>query len=168
MYLQVAEPSRSEVPEYQEIHRRLDQMAGEIIGSHARFDWMPIRYMSQRMPRSTLLAFFSEARVGLVTPLRDGMNLVAKEYVSAQDPHDPGVLVLSELAGAARQLDAALLVNPYDVEATGDAIARALNMPLEERKERWKQLIGTVRKSDILDWSKQFLGRLEATRHGPE
>lgn len=168
VYLQVAEPSRSEVPEYQEIRHQLDQMAGEIIGSHARFDWVPIRYMSQRMPRSRLLAFFSAARVGLVTPLRDGMNLVAKEYVAAQDPYDPGVLVLSELAGAARELDAALLVNPYDVDTTGDAIARALNMPLEERKERWKHLISIVRKNDILAWGERFLGRLEATRHRPE
>lgn len=166
VYLQVAEPSRSEVPEYREMHHRLDQMAGEIIGKHARFDWMPIRYMSQRIRRPTLLAFFSAARVGLVTPLRDGMNLVAKEYVAAQDPHDPGVLVLSELAGAARELDSALLVNPYDVEATGDAIAQALNMPFDERHARWKQLMSTVRENDILTWSERFLGRLKATRHG--
>lgn len=161
VYLQVAEPSRSEVPEYQEIRHRLDQAAGEINGRHARFDWMPIRYMSQRIRRPTLLAFFSAARVGLVTPLRDGMNLVAKEYVAAQNPDDPGVLVLSELAGAARQLDAALLVNPYDVEATGDAIAQALQLPLEERRARWRQLMKTVRKDDIFDWSNRFLERLQ-------
>lgn len=162
VYLQVAEPSRSEVPEYREMRQSLDQMAGEIIGRHARFDWMPIRYMSQRIRRPTLLAFFSAAHVGLVTPLRDGMNLVAKEYVAAQNPDDPGVLVLSELAGAARQLDEALLVNPYDVEATGDAIARALQMPLEERRQRWRRLMRTVRKDDIHDWSEHFLTRLGA------
>ncbi len=160
VYLQVAEPSRSGVPEYEEVRHRLDQLAGEIIGNHARFDWMPIRYLSQRVRRPTLLAFFSVARVGLVTPLRDGMNLVAKEYVAAQNPEDPGVLVLSELAGAARQLKTALLVNPYDVETMGDAIATALAMPLEERRARWQQLMGTVRKDDILNWSKHFLERL--------
>ncbi|MGA7965110.1 MAG: trehalose-6-phosphate synthase [Gammaproteobacteria bacterium] len=161
VYLQVAEPSRSDVPEYQDMRHRLDQVAGEIIGNHARFDWMPIRYMSQHIRRPTLLAFFSAARVGLVTPLRDGMNLVAKEYVAAQNPEDPGVLVLSELAGAARQLKAALLVNPYDVESTGDAIAVALAMPLEERRRRWRELMRTVRKDDILNWSERFLKQLE-------
>lgn len=166
VYLQVAEPSRSEVPEYQEMRHRLDQMAGEIIGKHARFDWMPIRYMSQRIRRPTLLGFFSAARVGLVTPLRDGMNLVAKEYVAAQNPEDPGVLVLSELAGAARQLDAALQVNPYDVETTGEAIAEALQMPLDERRQRWRSLIKAVRKDDILDWSRKFLAQLEAVAGG--
>ncbi|MGH8129168.1 MAG: alpha,alpha-trehalose-phosphate synthase (UDP-forming), partial [Gammaproteobacteria bacterium] len=162
VYLQIAEPSRSEVPEYQEVRRRLDQVAGEITGNHARFDWMPIHYLSHHVRRPTLIAFFSTARVGLVTPLRDGMNLVAKEYVAAQNPEDPGVLVLSELAGAARQLKAALLVNPYDVEATGDAIAVALAMPLNERRERWQQLMSTVRNDDILHWSEHFLDRLKA------
>jgi len=161
VYLQIAEPSRTEVPEYQDMRHKLDQVAGEIIGSHARFDWMPIRYMSQRVRRPTLLAFFSAARVGLVTPLRDGMNLVAKEYIAAQNPDDPGVLVLSELAGAARQLKSALLVNPYDVETTAEAIATALAMPLEERRRRWRELMRTVRKDDILDWSEHFLNRLE-------
>lgn len=162
VYLQIAEPSRTEVPEYKDMRRRLDQVAGEITGNHARFDWMPIHYLGHHVRRPTLLAFFSVARVGLVTPLRDGMNLVAKEYVAAQNPEDPGVLVLSELAGAARQLKAAVLVNPYDVETTGDAIETALAMPLEERRERWKQLMGTVRKDDILHWSEHFLGRLAA------
>ena len=160
VYLQVAEPSRSEVPEYQEIRHQLDQVAGEIIGRYARFDWMPARYLSRRMPRATLLAFLSVARVALVTPLRDGMNLVAKEFVAAQDPEDPGVLVLSEMAGAARQLDEALLVNPYDVEGTGEAIAEGLAMPLEERRRRWESLMQTVRKNDIRAWSRQFLRAL--------
>ncbi len=156
----MAEPSRSEVPEYQEVRRQLDQVAGEIIGQYASFDWMPVRYLSHRMRRATLLAFLSVARVGLVTPLRDGMNLVAKEFVAAQDPEDPGVLVLSEMAGAARQLTDALLVNPYDIEGIGDAIAEALAMPLAERRRHWEVLYDAVRRDDIHDWSGRFLDAL--------
>ncbi|MDN5864494.1 MAG: trehalose-6-phosphate synthase [Gammaproteobacteria bacterium] len=160
VYLQVAEPSRTEVPEYREVRRRLDQIAGEIIGEYARFDWMPMRYLSHRMRRATLLAFLSVASVALVTPLRDGMNLVAKEFIAAQDPDDPGVLILSEMAGAARQLKEALLVNPYDVEGVADAIAEALAMPLPERRRRWEAQFETVRRGDIHNWSDRFLGAL--------
>ncbi|MGH8226214.1 MAG: alpha,alpha-trehalose-phosphate synthase (UDP-forming) [Gammaproteobacteria bacterium] len=162
-YLQVTEPSRSEVPEYQEMRRRLDQVAGEITGEYANFDWMPVRYLSHRMRRATLLAFLSIARVGLVTPLRDGMNLVAKEFVAAQNPEDPGVLVLSEMAGAARQLTDALLVNPYDIEGIGDAIAEALAMPLVERRRHWDALYDAVRRDDIHHWSGRFLEALAKT-----
>ena len=168
VYLQVAEPSRSEVPEYQEVRHALNEVAGEIIGSYARFDWMPVRYLSRRMPRPTLLAFLSVARVGLVTPLRDGMNLVAKEFVAAQDPDDPGVLVLSELAGAALQLHDAVIVNPFDIEGVAEAIAEALAMPLEERRRRWERLFEAVRRDDISAWSNRFLGALAkaAAEHG--
>ncbi len=168
VYLQVAEPSRTEVPEYQEVRRALDQMAGEITGEFARFDWMPMRYLSHRMRRATLLAFLSVARVALITPLRDGMNLVAKEFIAAQDPADPGVLVLSEMAGAARQLDAALLVNPYDIEGIGDAIAEALAMPLEERRHRFEALYKVVSGSDIHSWSGRFLEALARARKIPQ
>ncbi|HEX5314869.1 MAG TPA: trehalose-6-phosphate synthase, partial [Gammaproteobacteria bacterium] len=160
VYLQIAEPSRSEVPEYQKVRHELDQVAGEIIGHYARFDWMPMRYLNRRMQRPTLLAFLSVARVGLVTPLRDGMNLVAKEFIAAQDPEEPGVLVLSEMAGAAAQLPAALLVNPYDVEGVGETIAEALAMPLAERRERWQSLFASVRRDDIRAWSERFLEAL--------
>lgn len=161
VYLQVAEPSRSEVPEYQEVRHELDAVAGEIIGSYARFDWMPVRYISRRMRRPTLLAFLSFANVGLVTSLRDGMNLVAKEYVASQDPEDPGVLILSELAGAAEQLTDALLVNPFDIEGVGEALAEALSMPLAERKRRWEGLMNTVKGYDIETWRTRFLRALE-------
>jgi trehalose 6-phosphate synthase len=167
VYLQVAEPSRTEVPEYQEIRRALDLIAGEITGEFARFDWMPIRYLSHRMRRATLLAFLSVARVGLITPLRDGMNLVAKEFVAAQDPEDPGVLVLSEMAGAALQLTEALLVNPYDIEGVGDAISEALAMPLAARRRRFESLFETVRQGDIHNWSGRFLGALEQAERTP-
>ncbi|MGH8161717.1 MAG: alpha,alpha-trehalose-phosphate synthase (UDP-forming) [Gammaproteobacteria bacterium] len=164
VYLQVAEPSRTEVPEYQEVQRALDQMAGEITGEFARFDWMPMRYLNHRMRRATLLAFLSVARVALITPLRDGMNLVAKEFIAAQNPSDPGVLVLSEMAGAARQLDAALLVNPYDIEGIGDAIAEALAMPLAERQRRFERLYEVVSHNDIHAWGERFLEALAQTR----
>jgi trehalose 6-phosphate synthase len=160
VYLQVAEPSRTEVPEYRDVRHRLDQIAGEITGEFARFDWMPMRYLSHRMRRATLLAFFSMASVALVTPLRDGMNLVAKEFVAAQHPRDPGVLVLSEMAGAASQLQEALLVNPYDVEGVAEAISEALAMPLAERRRRWKALFESVRQNDVFDWSQRYLQAL--------
>lgn len=161
VFLQIAEPSRGAVPEYQALHRELDQVAGEIIGKYARFDWMPVRYLGRRVPRPTLLAFFSVAGVGLVTPLRDGMNLVAKEFVAAQDPDNPGVLVLSELAGSAAQLSDAVLVNPYDVEGVGEGIAEALTMPLDERRRRWRLLLEAVRGDDIHNWSDNYLDALE-------
>lgn len=160
VFLQIVEPSRSGVPEYQALHRELDQIAGEIIGRFARFDWMPVRYLGRRIPRPTLFAFFSVADVGLVTPLRDGMNLVAKEFVAAQDPNNPGVLVLSELAGAADQLVDAVLVNPYDVEGVGEGIAEALAMSLEERKRRWRRLLAAVRGDDIHHWGARYLREL--------
>jgi len=97
-----------------------------------------------------------------VTPLRDGMNLVAKEYVAAQDPEDPGVLVLSQFAGAARKLHGALLVNPYDVDGTANALARAVNMPLQERQERWRGMMDYLLEHDVLHWCETFLTDLTA------
>src|SRR5207302_10870475 len=104
------------------------------------------------------------AKVGLVTPLHDGMNLVAKEYVAAQDPSDPGVLVLSQFAGAAKQLDAALLVNPHDVDALGRALATALVMPLEERRSRWTAVVEELEASSLDAWFKNFVAALESCR----
>lgn len=164
VYLQVAEPSRTEVPEYREVRHQLDRLAGEIIGEYARFDWTPMRYLGHRMRRTALLAFLSVARVALITPLRDGMNLVAKEFIAVQDPDDPGVLVLSEMAGAARQFGEALLVNPYDIESVADAVAEALSMPRAERQRRWKRLFASVRRGDIHNWSKRYLGELRGPR----
>ena len=107
---------------YRTLRRELEGMAGRINGRYAEFDWTPIRYLNKPFPRQTLAGFYRTSRVGLVTPVRDGMNLVAKEYVAAQDPHDPGVLVLSRFAGAARELKSALIVNPYDIDGTADAL----------------------------------------------
>lgn len=134
--LQIAARSREDVAEYQTLRRELDRLAGAINGRFSQFDWMPLRYMTQTVARTKLAGLFRYARVGLVTPLRDGMNLVAKEFIAAQDPADPGVLVLSRFAGAAEELTDALLVNPYDPDDIAEAMHAALEMPLEERQAR--------------------------------
>ena len=136
--LQVAPPSREKVDTYQAIRAELDGLSGRINGEFSDIDWVPIRYVNRGYPREELAGIYRAARVGLVTPLRDGMNLVAKEYVAAQDPEDPGVLVLSMFAGAAAQLRDAVIVNPFSADEVADGIARALAMPREERVRRWK------------------------------
>jgi trehalose 6-phosphate synthase len=134
--LQIAARSREEVAEYQALRRELDRLAGDINGRFSQFDWVPLRYMTQTVARTKLAGLFRVARIGLVTPLRDGMNLVAKEFIAAQDPADPGVLILSRFAGAAEELTDALLVNPYDPDEIAEAMNAALEMSLEERQQR--------------------------------
>ncbi|QUT04964.1 trehalose-6-phosphate synthase [Sphingobium phenoxybenzoativorans] len=158
--LQIAPPSRGEVESYQEIRATLDSLAGRLNGEYSDVDWTPIRYVNQGYPRDRLAGVYRAARIGLVTPLRDGMNLVAKEYVAAQDPEDPGVLVLSRFAGAALQLKDALLINPYSPEEMADAILKALAMPLEERKRRWRKMMDSVEQQDVIWWRTCFTGRL--------
>jgi trehalose 6-phosphate synthase len=158
--LQIAPPSRGEVESYQRIRTALEGLAGKINGAHATLDWMPIRYVNQGYPRDVLAGVYRAARIGLVTPLRDGMNLVAKEYVAAQDPADPGVLVLSRFAGAAEQMPAALLVNPHSAEELSDALCTALNMPLAERKARWRELHEDVMARDVTWWCDRFTREL--------
>ena len=160
-YMQIAPPTRGEVADYQEIRHQLESLAGSINGEFADIDWVPLRYLNKSVPRKTLLGFYRSARVGLVTPMRDGMNLVAKEYVAAQDPEDPGVLVLSEFAGAAEELDAALIVNPFDVERVAEALERALTMPVEERRDRHASMMRVLRANDIGHWRRRFLAALE-------
>ncbi len=159
-YLQIAPVSRGEVIEYQHLRNELEQLAGHINGGHAEPDWTPVRYVNRNHPHATLTGFYRMARVGLVTPLRDGMNLVAKEYVAAQNPADPGVLVLSIFAGASRELGGALLVNPYDLDGVADAIAAAMAMPLEERQNRWETMMRYLRTHDITAWRRGFLTAL--------
>ena len=106
------------------------------------------------------MGFFRSARVGLVTPVRDGMNLVAKEYIAAQDPEDPGMLVLSSLAGAARELTSAVIVNPYDRDDVADGIAAALTMPAEERRRRHQDMLGILRQNDVTAWRRRFVDAL--------
>ena len=159
-YLQITPTSRTDVPEYEEIGRQVGEAAGRINGSYGEAAWTPIRYINKTHTQAQLAGLYRGARVGLVTPLRDGMNLVAKEYVAAQDPADPGVLILSRFAGASRELKAALLVNPYDAEGVGVAIDRALSMPLEERRSRHAELFETLCHNDLAHWSENFLARL--------
>ncbi|MEJ7934765.1 alpha,alpha-trehalose-phosphate synthase (UDP-forming) [Sphingobium sp. AN558] len=161
---QVAPPSREDVESYQKIRATLDSLAGRINGEYSDVDWTPIRYVNQGYPRDKLAGIYRSAKIGLVTPLRDGMNLVAKEYVAAQDPEDPGVLILSRFAGAAMQLKDALLINPYSPEEMSDAILRALAMPLDERKKRWRAMMDSVETQDISWWRSSFTSRLSAVR----
>lgn len=161
--LQIATPSRDEVDAYQDIRARLDAVAGRINGAYATVDWVPLRYVNRAYRRDELAGLYRSAALGLVTPLRDGMNLVAKEYVMAQDPTDPGVLVLSKFAGAAEQLADALLVNPHSREEVSDAIARGLAMPRAERIRRWETLMQNVITQDVTHWRDSFVHALEAS-----
>ena len=125
---------------------------------------MPVRYIHRTVARQRLPGLYRASRVAMVTPLRDGMNLVAKEFLAAQDPADPGVLVLSRFAGAAEQLRDAMLVNPYDVESIANATHIALQMPLEERQKRHESLMATIREFDVHWWCDSFLDALVATQ----
>jgi len=163
-FVQLAPPSRSDVQGYREIRRELDRAAGRINGKWGELGWMPLRYINRAYERATLMPLLRASQVGLVTPLRDGMNLVAKEYMAAQPPDDPGVLVLSQFAGAAREMeDGALIVNPYDTEDMARAISRALQMPLAERIDRHRQLLQGLRLHDLAAWKDRFLADLRGT-----
>ena len=165
--LQVTPKSRVEVPEYAEMGRAVSSLVGQINGRHGEADWTPIRYVNRSYARTTLAGLYRLADVGLVTPLRDGMNLVAKEFVAAQDPEDPGVLVLSRFAGAAEALDSALLVNPHEPEAVAEAIAQALEMPLGERIVRHAPMQAHILANDIEHWVDAFLAALREARQRP-
>ncbi|WP_269713627.1 alpha,alpha-trehalose-phosphate synthase (UDP-forming) [Caulobacter sp. NIBR2454] len=158
--LQIATLSRDAVEAYQDLRNRLDAVSGRVNGQFATFDWVPLRYVNSPYRRDELVGIYRAARVGLVTPLRDGMNLVAKEYVAAQDPEDPGVLILSRFAGAAAQMKDALIVNPFSREDVADAIRRGLAMPREERIKRWKSLMEGVRRDDVIAWRESFVEAL--------
>ncbi|MEM7666729.1 MAG: trehalose-6-phosphate synthase [Pseudomonadota bacterium] len=166
VFIQIAPPSREDVESYQHIREVLEQKTGQINGARSEVDIVPIRYVNRGYSHAELYGFFRAAKIGLVTPLRDGMNLVAKEYVAAQDPDDPGVLILSEFAGAAQQLGAdgegALLVNPHSPDLLARAIAQALDMPLDERRRRYNAMIGTVRDQSVQQWTKDFCDDLAA------
>lgn len=159
-FLQIAPPSREEVPEYRELRSRLERLAGATNGRYAEPDWMPIRYVNRSFNQATLAGFYRVADIGLVTPLRDGMNLVAKEYVAAQPPEDPGVLILSSFAGAAEDLPQAIIINPIDSDDIVESIAQALAMPLAERRERWRTMFEHLQKNDIAAWRVAFLQAL--------
>jgi trehalose 6-phosphate synthase len=159
-FVQISAPSREEVPEYLEIRRQVEAASGRINGRFSEFDWMPLRYINRGFTRRTLAGFFRLSRIGLVTPLRDGMNLVAKEYIAAQSEKDPGVLVLSRFAGAADELDGAVIVNPYDIEAVAEAMHLGLIMSLDERQDRWRRLFAQIKERDIVSWRQSFVDAL--------
>ncbi|RZL91211.1 MAG: alpha,alpha-trehalose-phosphate synthase (UDP-forming) [Variovorax sp.] len=162
--IQIASPTRESVDAYADIRRELESLCGAINGDYGELDWMPVRYIHRNVARKRVPGLCRAAAVGLVTPLRDGMNLVAKEYVAAQDPADPGVLILSRFAGAAEQLKEALLVNPYDTHGTAEVMQQALQMPLEERRHRHQKLLQNIREQDVHWWRRTFLEALAETQ----
>jgi trehalose 6-phosphate synthase len=162
--MQVAPPTRVEVEAYANIRTELEELSGAINGEFGDFDWTPLRYIHRALPRNTLAALFRGCEVGLVTPLRDGMNLVAKEYVAAQDEKDPGVLILSKFAGAAEELEDALIVNPYHIDDVANAMQLALKMELPERQKRHAALLQSIQKNDARHWRESFLEVLRACR----
>jgi trehalose 6-phosphate synthase len=163
LYLQIAPSSREAVNAYQALSANVLSLAGRINAAWAEMDHAPVLYVNRNYSRTELAGIYRAARVGLVTPLRDGMNLVAKEYVAAQDPEDPGVLVLSRFAGAAQQMKDALIVNPYAPEEVADSLHAALRMPLAERRRRWERLMAGLERDDVSAWRDRFIAALMAT-----
>lgn len=159
-YLQVAPISRGEVTAYRDFRRELEQHAASMNGRFGKVDWVPVRYVNEAIPRRRLAGLYRASRIGLVTPMRDGMNLVAKEYVAAQDEADPGVLILSRFAGAAQEMRDALLVNPYDTEEVATALETARTMTIEERRRRHEGLMRGLLENDVAQWSRRFLEAL--------
>jgi trehalose 6-phosphate synthase len=159
--LQIAPVSRGDVAQYRALRREIEGLAGRVNGKFAEADWTPVRYLNKSFARNVLAGFLRLSRVGLITPSKDGMNLVAKEYVAAQDPTDPGVLVLSRFAGAARELKDALIVNPFDIDEVAAALHRALTMPQDQRIARWQALMEVISRNTIKTWRENFLQALE-------
>ena len=162
VFIQIAPPSREDVESYQAIRAELEQKCGQINGARSEVDMVPIRYVNRGYSHAELFGFFRAAKIGLVTPLRDGMNLVAKEYVAAQRGEDPGVVVLSRFAGAAEGMPEAVIVNPYSAEGVAGALQTALNMPLDERRDRWQAIFDRIQENDAAAWAKSFLDTLKA------
>jgi trehalose 6-phosphate synthase len=160
IYLQIAPVSRGQLKSYREFRQEVEGAAAQINGRFAQFDWTPVHYLNRALPRRTLAGLYRASRVAIVTPVRDGMNLVAKEYVAAQDPADPGVLVLSRFAGAARQLTEALIVNPFDNEETAQALHQAREMPRQERRRRHERLMQRLHDYDVRRWRNEFVTTL--------
>jgi len=154
--LQIATPSRGAIEAYGNLQNDVARLVSDVNGQHGEVDWTPIRYLNKGYGQAVLAGLYRTAQVGVVTPLQDGMNLVAKEYVAAQNPVDPGVLVLSKFAGAANELDTALLVNPHDIDGMARTIAIALSMPLTERRMRWEAMMAKLRGQTIQTWFADF------------
>ncbi len=162
--VQVSVPSRADVPLYAEQRATIESIVGRINGEFGDAAWVPIRYLYRSYAKGQLAELYRAASVGYVTPLRDGMNLVAKEYVAAQDPENPGVLLLSKFAGAAVEMRDAVLTNPYHADGMARDLDRSLRMELEERKARHTKLLASVQRSNAVTWAEGFLDALSATR----
>jgi trehalose 6-phosphate synthase len=162
--LQIATPSRGAIEAYGNLQNELAKLVSDVNGQHGEVDWTPIRYLNKGFSQTVLAGFYRTAQVGVVTPLHDGMNLVAKEYVAAQNPADPGVLVLSKFAGAANELDTALLINPHDIEGMARTIAIALSMGLAERRMRWEAMMEKLRSGTIQQWFADFVDALQESQ----
>ncbi|ACI91758.1 alpha,alpha-trehalose-phosphate synthase [Afipia carboxidovorans OM5] len=160
--LQIANPSRGAIEAYGNLQCELAQLVSDVNGRHGEVDWTPIRYLNKGFSQTTLAGFYRSAQVGVVTPLYDGMNLVAKEYVAAQNPVDPGVLVLSKFAGAANELTTALIVNPHDIDSMARALGMAFAMPLPERRLRWEAMMTKLQAGNIQNWFESFISALES------
>ncbi|WP_050996934.1 alpha,alpha-trehalose-phosphate synthase (UDP-forming) [Sinorhizobium fredii] len=167
LLLQITPKSREKIPAYQAMQKDVAELVGRVDGELGTVGWVPVHYINQSLGQPELARLYRRARVGLVTPLRDGMNLVAKEYVAAQDHRNPGVLVLSRFAGAASELDEAILVNPYDGEDMARAIETALDMPRDERIRRWTPMMERLREHDVYRWCDDFLSNLDPPRGLP-
>jgi len=162
--LQIATPSRGAIEAYGTLQSEVAKLVSDVNGRHGEVDWTPIRYLNKGYGQAVLAGLYRTAQVGVVTPLQDGMNLVAKEYVAAQNAADPGVLVLSKFAGAANELDAALLVNPHDIDGMARTIATAISMPLTERRMRWEAMMAKLRIGTIQRWFSDFVDALQETQ----
>jgi trehalose 6-phosphate synthase len=161
---QIAPPTRESVEAYSDIRHELEMLAGSINGRYGELDWVPIHYIHRATSRKKVADILRSSRVAMVTPLRDGMNLVAKEYIAAQDPADPGVLILSQFAGAAEDLTDALIANPYNINDAADLIQAAVTMTLEERRSRHAALLAAITQDDAAAWCRAFLRALERLR----
>ena len=167
-FVQISSPSRTRVPEYTQVKEQVEGLVGQINGRFSEARWVPIRYLYRSYEQQALTQFYRDADVGLVTPLRDGMNLVAKEFVASQDEDDPGVLVLSRFCGSAESMPEALIVNPYDTDGTATAINQALRMPKQERQERWRRLMDHICSHTAQSWCDSFLQDLAASEPAPD
>jgi trehalose 6-phosphate synthase len=165
--LQITPKSRSEIKEYAAIENEVTTLIGKINGRFGEASWTPIRYVNRSYSRTALSGIYRAADVALVTPLRDGMNLVAKEFVAAQDVEDPGVLLLSQFAGAATELTGALIVNPHDSEGVAAALKRALEMPLAERRNRHGPMLEHLLIHNVEHWAESYLSALAETGERP-
>ncbi|HVH47407.1 MAG TPA: trehalose-phosphatase, partial [Labilithrix sp.] len=162
--VQISVPSRADVPLYAEQRATIESIVGRLNGEYGEAAWVPVRYLYRSYGKQQLTQLYRAAAVGYVTPLRDGMNLVAKEYVAAQNPEEPGVLMLSQFAGAAVEMQDAVLTNPYHIDGMARDLDRSLRMQHDERKARHAKLLATVQRSNAATWAESFLDALAACR----